>query len=114
MGTTMFGTVDGVKTDAAGKVGFLKPASAADPSQYDKLRQIPYRSDWIKLGNIGDHIGGLARPFAKAVLAPLLARGELPGAAPATSPATPTEPLTIPPAATTAPATAPAASATAG
>jgi hypothetical protein len=111
VGTSMFGTVDGVKTDAAGKVGFVKPPNAADPAQYDKLAQIPYRSEWIKLGNIGDHIGGLSRPFAKAVLAPLLSRGELPGVVPATPPATPPQPLTIPPAPATAPLTMPAAAA---
>jgi hypothetical protein len=107
MGTKMFGTVDGVKVEAAGKVGFKQPAKA-DAQQYEKLVQIPYHSQWVKLGNIGDHIGGLSRPFAKEVLAPLLARGELPAEKEATTPP-PTDSLSIPPplpASATAPAPA--------
>ena len=112
MGTKMLGTVDGVKAEASGKIGFTMPATA-DKSQYAKLVQIPYQSEWIKLGNIGDHIGGMSRPFARGVIAPLLARGELPALAPAT-PADGTtkpaaEPLSVPPPLpTTAPAPAPA------
>ncbi|MEA2710241.1 MAG: hypothetical protein QOF78_2842 [Phycisphaerales bacterium] len=104
IGTQMFGTVDGLKVEAAGKVGFTAPPKA-DKQQYEKLVQIPYRSAWIKLGNIGDHIGGLSRPFSRAILEPLLARGELPAET------TPEEPLSVPPplpAAATAPATLPA------
>ena len=112
IGTKMLGTVDGVKVEASGKVGFTPPATA-DAQHYEKLVQVPYRSDWIKLGNIGDHIGALSRPFSREVLAPMLARGELPAAAPAAAPtpATPTEPLSVPPplpTASTAPAPAPA------
>lgn len=76
VGTTMFGTVDGVKADAAGKVGFAKP-EGADATQYKKLVQVPYDASWIKLGNIGDHIGSMSRPFAREILAPLLMKNEL-------------------------------------
>ena len=77
LGTKMFGTVDGVKTEAAGKVGFTRPPTA-DPQQYEKLAQIPYSSTWMKLGNIGDHIGSMSRPFAREVLAPVLLTGVVP------------------------------------
>jgi pimeloyl-ACP methyl ester carboxylesterase len=77
VGTRMLGTIDGVKMEAAGKVGFAKP-QAADAAQYEKLVQVRYDSRWVKLGNIGDHIGSLARPFARKVLAALLLRDELP------------------------------------
>lgn len=101
MGTKMFGTVDGVKVEASGKVGFAQPATPADPSQYEKLVQVPYRAEWIKLGHIGDHIGGLSRPFSRAVLAPLLARGELPAEQRVDDPLTPAtpppQPLRLPP-----------------
>ena len=76
IGTNMFGTIDGVKTDAAGKVGYAVPAGA-DVTQYKKLVQIPYDSEWVRLGNVGDHIGSMSRPFARVVLAPLLLRGEI-------------------------------------
>jgi pimeloyl-ACP methyl ester carboxylesterase len=70
-GTRAFGTIDGVKTDAAGKVGFSRPPGG-DPVQYRKLVPMPYDSDWVRLDNIGDHIGPMMRPFAREVLAPLV------------------------------------------
>jgi pimeloyl-ACP methyl ester carboxylesterase len=76
IGTSMLGTIDGVKTDAAGKVGFAMP-DAGDEREYAKLVQVPFDATWVRLGNIGDHIGSLSRPFARKVLAPLLLRGEL-------------------------------------
>jgi alpha-beta hydrolase superfamily lysophospholipase len=77
IGTRMFGTIDGIKTDAAGRVGFSKPADAADPKQYDKLVSIGYDTSWIRLRNIGDHIGPMMRPFAREILSPLLRTGVL-------------------------------------
>lgn len=70
-GTKVFGTIDGVKCDAAGLVGFTRPESA-DPSEYDKLVAKPYDAEWMRLGNIGDHIGPLNRKFAERYLAPLI------------------------------------------
>jgi hypothetical protein len=108
IGTKMLGTIDGVKVDASGKVGFAKP-KAADESEYEKLVQVAYDARWVKLGHIGDHIGPLARPFARKVLAPLLLTGALPQPAeedvltlPATLPSG--APATPPAAATTTPA----------
>jgi len=71
VGTRLFGTIDGEKTDAAGRVGFTRPATA-DPSQYAKIVPMPYQSAWMQFNNIGDHIGPMMAPFAKAVIAPLL------------------------------------------
>jgi pimeloyl-ACP methyl ester carboxylesterase len=114
LGTKMFGTVDGVKTEAAGKVGFKMPTTA-DPNQYEKLVQVPYDSAWMRLGNIGDHIGTLNRAFAREVLAPLMLTGQLPRIA--TAPGK-KEPISFPPPRptskampTTIPTTAPAAAA---
>jgi len=70
-GTRMFGTIDGVRTDAAGRVGFKQP-EGADEAQYAKLVEIPYDRAWIPLRHIGDHIGPMMRPFAREVLAPLV------------------------------------------
>lgn len=84
-GTRSFGTVDRVKTDAAGRIGFTPPDSA-DPQQYAKLRQFPYDRAWTRFNNAGDHIGAMMRPFARSILAPLLLTGELPES-PATRPA---------------------------
>ena len=77
VGTRMFGTIDGVKSDAAGRVGFAQPERAADPAQYEKLVSIGYDPAWIRLSHIGDHIGPMMRPFAREVLSPLLRTGVL-------------------------------------
>jgi pimeloyl-ACP methyl ester carboxylesterase len=71
------GTVDGVKTDGAGRVGFTKPP-AGDEQQYAKLIQFPYQEAWIQLGDRGDHVGPMSRRFSRAILAPLLLSDTLP------------------------------------
>lgn len=70
-GTRMFGTIDGLKTDAAGRVGFTQPRSA-DAGEYAKLDQMPYDPAWEKHGNYGDHIGAMAPRFARDVIVPLV------------------------------------------
>ncbi len=97
VGTSTFGTIDGVREDAAGRVGFSEPAGA-DHKQYAKLVQVPYDSDWIRLGNIGDHIGSMSRPFARTILAPLLLRGELVKLSPVATTLATTEPAATRPA----------------
>ncbi len=76
-GTRLFGTIDRVKTDAAGRVGFRRPA-AADAEQYGKLVEHPYDSRWARAGNLGDHIGAMMEPFVVSILAPTLLTGEVP------------------------------------
>jgi len=71
IGCRICGTMDGKSTDAAGRVGFIQPP-AADVEQYRKLDQHPYSPDWAWLGNFGDHVGPMAAPFAKKILAPLV------------------------------------------
>jgi hypothetical protein len=70
-GTKMFGTIDGVKTEAAGEFGFVFPANG-DAKQYEKLVQKPYDKSWMQYHNIGDHIGDMSRPFSRTILAPIL------------------------------------------
>jgi len=70
-GTRMFGTIDGVRCDAAGFSGFVMPPGA-DSQAYEKLVSCPYEPGWVQYDDWGDHIGALSRPFAAAVLAPLL------------------------------------------
>jgi hypothetical protein len=77
-GTRTYGTIDGKNVEAAGHVGFVKP-DGADPAQYAKLVQIPHRSSWARYWNFGGHGGAMSPAFAKYVIAPLIARGELPG-----------------------------------
>ena len=94
-GTRAFGTIDRIMTNAAGRVGFEKPAGA-DDAQYSKLVQIPYDRGFMIFGNIGDHIGPMMPRFAARVIAPLILTGELPH--PTTQPSTQptTRPSSIP------------------
>ncbi len=70
-GTRMLGTIDGKKSDAAGHVGFTFP-QGADAPEYDKLIQKPYDKSWMQYRNLGDHMGCMMRPFARAIVAPLI------------------------------------------
>ena len=94
-GTRAFGTIDRIMTNAAGRVGFEKPAGA-DDAQYAKLVQIPYDRGFMIFGNIGDHIGPMMPRFAARVIAPLILTGELPR--PTTQPSThpTTHPTSVP------------------
>jgi len=83
-GTRTFGTVDRVKTDSAGKVGFTRPPAGGE-AEYARLRQFPYNPAWLRLGNAGDHIGGTMTPFARRIIAPLLLSGQLPAFPPPTT-----------------------------
>lgn len=77
VGTQLFGTIDGVKTDAAGRVGFTAPRGA-DLAQYTKLVSLPYDPAWIRYGDMGDHVGGMRTAFARRIIAPLLLHGIVP------------------------------------
>ena len=70
-GTRLLGTIDGVKEEASGLAGFTKPAGA-DDAQYAKLVPMPYRREWMELGNIGDHVGPMGRTFAREVISPIV------------------------------------------
>ena len=90
-GCRTFGTVDRVKTDAAGRVGFRVPDHPAVEGQYDKFIQYPYDPNWMQFRNNGEHIGPMMRPFAREVIAlVILGRGPLPipASQPTTAPAT--------------------------
>jgi pimeloyl-ACP methyl ester carboxylesterase len=68
--TTIFGTIDGAHSNAAGLVGFQVPPRAEVP--YQKLTQLPYQTAWWNLGDDGGHTGAQAPAFVSEVLTPLL------------------------------------------
>lgn len=70
-GTKLFGTIDGQRVEAAGRVGFQKPPGADDLA-YAKLIHRPYESSWTRYGHIGGHIGCMGSPFVEAIVAPLM------------------------------------------
>jgi hypothetical protein len=71
VGTKVFGTIDGVYSEAAGFSGFVMPAGA-DVKQYSKLVQMPYDPAWARFGHYGDHIGVTTTDFSREVLVPLI------------------------------------------
>jgi len=85
-GTSTAGTVDGVRTDAAGRFGYKMP-EGADAKQYEKLTQFQYQDGWMRFDDIGDHIGPMTYRFARFMTAELLKTGKLPKV-PALTPAT--------------------------
>jgi pimeloyl-ACP methyl ester carboxylesterase len=84
-GTSLLGTIDGVKEEAAGLRGFTKP-KGADDTQYAKLVPMDYEPGWMQFGNIGDHIGPMGETFAEKVISRILQ--DRPPEQPATRPAT--------------------------
>jgi len=90
-GTRMFGTMDGVRGDAAGLKGFVQPRTA-DAEQYKKIVPQPYQRSWaLRYGNVGSHICALRPKFARDYVARLLLTGKPPAdddaaAAPTTQP----------------------------
>jgi len=76
-GCKLLGTIDGVKTPAAGFGGFVRPDSG-DVGQYAKLIPMPYNPFWLQYDNRGNHVGAMSRQFAESVLAPLVLLGKLP------------------------------------
>jgi hypothetical protein len=77
-GCKLFGTIDGVKCEAAGVKGFVQPTSA-DPEQYKKLVHFPYKRTWLRTyGNAGSHICAMRYRFAKDYVGPLFLTGKAP------------------------------------
>jgi hypothetical protein len=77
MGTKVFGTVDRVRTVAAGLIGFRVPAAGAsvnenNGAEYDKLRQIRWRPRMAATLYLGGHFGPDSPLFLGKYVAPLL------------------------------------------
>lgn len=71
-GTALLGTIDRVKSVSAGYSGFVDAEDV--PLKREKLRQIAWTSEWVRLGHYGGHLGCLAEAWAREVLAPLIVR----------------------------------------
>ena len=72
-GTTLFGTMDGKHTEAAGKVGFSVPESGQARGAYQGFSEIRWNSAMAKAGHNGSHFGCLATRFVSSYVAPLVA-----------------------------------------
>lgn len=69
-GTSVFGTIDRKKVISAGHSGFVD--EDGELLKRDKLRQIAWSLEWVKLGHDGGHLGYMSRPWARKILAPLI------------------------------------------
>jgi pimeloyl-ACP methyl ester carboxylesterase len=69
-GPTIFGTYDGVHSDAAGRISFS--LAFLSPSEKARVIQHPYQTDWNNLGNHGGHFDWMAEPFVGIILKPLI------------------------------------------
>jgi hypothetical protein len=73
LGTSMFGTSDGVRGKSAGCVGFLAPADeSAEPEQYSKLEQVPWHPSMLARLHIGMHLGNSMLPWLLKYVVPVL------------------------------------------
>lgn len=68
LGTRLFGTMDRVNTDSAGRIGFEE--SPGVRRVMAGLTQIGWEPSWRKLGHGGSHVGWLAGEFNRTTLAP--------------------------------------------
>jgi pimeloyl-ACP methyl ester carboxylesterase len=65
LGTNLFGTADGVRTDAAGRVGFREPAGA-EQGQYAKLEQVQITYEQLRVPTILAHIAMFEPSYVRA------------------------------------------------
>jgi hypothetical protein len=75
LGTSLFGTADGVYGKSAGLTGFASETcddNAVIASEYAKLRQIKWEPSMIKFLHLGTHAGNSMPPFVDNYIVPLL------------------------------------------
>lgn len=75
LGTSLFGTPDGIKTRAAGCVGFH------GASEYAKLQEILWTPEMITTLHFGEHFGTSMLPWLVKYVLPLLEESREPGVA---------------------------------
>jgi pimeloyl-ACP methyl ester carboxylesterase len=78
-GTTIFGTMDREHSVSAGLVGFRWPPDVLDASEYNKVRQVRWTVDMVKMGHLGGHMGWTGTRFARDFIAPILTGQTDPG-----------------------------------
>jgi pimeloyl-ACP methyl ester carboxylesterase len=75
-GTKIYGTMDGKHSASAGKVGFSVPPGKLRPREYDKLYQVPWRSEMAQSGHLGMHLTSGMSGFVARYVAPLVKAGQ--------------------------------------
>jgi hypothetical protein len=79
-GTRIFGTIDRIKSVSAGLIGFRapRPGTAAQSSQYAKLRQVRWGPAMASTGYLGGHVGPDSPAFLRKYVVPLLRAADAP------------------------------------
>jgi pimeloyl-ACP methyl ester carboxylesterase len=72
LGTLLFGTMDGRHGEAAGKVGFRRPARLSE-EDYGRLFEVRWDTSMAAVGNDGGHFGCISSGFIRSRVAPLIA-----------------------------------------
>jgi pimeloyl-ACP methyl ester carboxylesterase len=80
-GTLAFGTMGGQHTVSAGLMGFRLPKDLPleQEREYTKVRQVGWNFDFVKMGNLGGHMGWTSTRFAREFIAPILKGATDPG-----------------------------------
>ncbi|MDP6636807.1 MAG: hypothetical protein QGG42_18050 [Phycisphaerae bacterium] len=71
-GTKVYGTMDGKHSTSAGNVGFSVPTGKLRSKEYDRLFQVPWRSEMARTGNLGMHLTSGTASFVARYVAPLV------------------------------------------
>ena len=77
------GTIDGVKSESAGKVSYAMPAGGMRSNTRSSSNSAT-RIAGFAFGDDGDHIGPMSYRFARFMIGPLLKTGQLPKVEPLT------------------------------
>ncbi len=72
LGTSLFGTADGIRGISAGLRGFSRPTEESLALQYAKLHEIHWEPSMMKLMHFGDHSGNSMPLFVQRYILPLL------------------------------------------
>jgi hypothetical protein len=79
LGTSVFGTSDGVRGASAGCLSFqAPPPQASEPEQYSKLEQVPWEPAMLARLHIGMHLGNSMLPWLLKYVVPVLRFDEVP------------------------------------
>ncbi len=74
-GTSIYGTMDGKHSTSAGNVGFSVPTGKLRTKEYDRLFQVPWRSEMASTGNLGMHLTSGTASFVARYVAPIVRAG---------------------------------------
>lgn len=72
LGTSLFGTADGVFCRSAGLTGFTRPDESSNNPHYVKLQEIEWVPSMLLQGHLGGHPGNSMPPFLRKYVLPLL------------------------------------------